>query len=177
MTIRVALVAIAAAAAAALGAVSIPAAGGSSGDPLGPWASGAPWPPEPEAAPLSGGGREFMFFEEEVDSTFVDVGEAGVSPGDYTVFHSELHAWPPIDPSQEGDLHAVCTVGFRRATCHGTLDLFDRGVGKITFEGDVPKSDRFLLALTGGTRDFRAARGEMRVETDINRVTVRLLAR
>ena len=83
------------------------------------------------------------------------------------------------DQSQQvGGLDVTCMFFFDVANCHGTATL--KAHGKITFEGTSPASDRpFLLALTGGTREFQAARGQIRVApvagTDDAQVTIKLI--
>jgi hypothetical protein len=101
-----------------------------------------------------------LFDQGTDDNTFVDTGSSGFSPGDYIVFRDNLLT---ADQSQQvGDLNVTCMFLFDVANCHGTATL--KGRGKLTFEGTSPTSDRpFLLAITGGTREFQTARGQIRV--------------
>ena len=95
---------------------------------------------------------------------FVDVLEEDFSPGDTFGFRDPLRDEQATE--RVGELHAVCTVHFGEDACRGTIRLGGRG--KITFDGTVPvpaEPLNFLLAITGGTRDFRDARGQLRVES------------
>jgi len=116
---------------------------------------------------LQRGGEDFFF---------VDVLEEDFSPGDTYGFHDPLR--DEEDTERAGELHVVCTAHFGEDVCGGTIRLGGRG--KITFDGTVPVTAEplnFLLAITGGTRDFREARGQMRVESiddDTFRITLQL---
>jgi hypothetical protein len=106
---------------------------------------------EPRAATL-------ILIEEEGQATYIDVGPRGETVGDYVVFRDRLR-----DPNSDaliGALSVQCTFQFANsAECHGTAILFNRG--KLTFAGNVPPASLFALAITGGTGEFRAARGEV----------------
>ena len=103
--------------------------------------------------------------------------EEDFSPGDTYGFRDPLLNESGND--RVGQVHVSCTVSFgENDICGGAIRVGGRG--KITFYGTVPVTERlnFLLAVTGGTRDFRGARGQMRVESvgDENfRITVQLL--
>ena len=61
-----------------------------------------------------------------------------------------------------GSLSVQCTLTFgatEASECLGTAILFDRG--KITLAGNVPNYPRFAVAITGGTLEFRGARGQV----------------
>lgn len=112
----------------------------------------------------SRGERIVLLQREGEDFFFVDVLDEDFSPGDTYGFHDPLR--DEEDTERAGELHVVCTAHFGEDVCGGTIRLGGRG--KITFEGTVPATAEplnFLLAITGGTRDFRAARGQMRVES------------
>ena len=69
--------------------------------------------------------------------------------------------------TRAGRTIVTCTVGIRQTfMCEGSMTL--RGQGAlylITYESD---NERFLAAVTGGTRDFKAARGDV-VITSVSR--------
>ena len=116
---------------------------------------------------LQRGGEDFFF---------VDVLEEDFGPGDTYGFHDPLR--DERDTQRLGEIHVVCTAHFGEDVCGGTIRLGGRG--KITFDGTVPVTAGpldFLLAITGGTRDFRDALGQMRVESiddDAFRITLQL---
>jgi hypothetical protein len=149
---------------AALGGAS--ASGGSTSARWGAAFAGAPGASaqaaadEGAAADLHGRSVIELYDQSTGQEAFVDVGPSGFSPGDYIVFHDLLLT---ADRSQQvGDLDVTCMFMFDVANCHGTATL--KGRGKITFEGTSPTTDRpFLLAITGGTREFQTARGQIRV--------------
>jgi len=158
------------------------ASGGSSSARWGAAFAGAPGAAastadEGASADLQGRSVIRLYDRATSENTFVDTGPTGFSPGDYLVFHDELLA---ADQSQQvGDLDVTCMFLFDVANCHGTATL--KGRGKITFEGTSPASDRpFLLALTGGTREFQTARGQIRVApvagTDDAQITVKVIS-
>ena len=157
------------------------ASGGSSSARWGAAFAGAPGaaasaPDEGAAADLTGRSVLHLYDRATSESTYVDTGPSGFSPGDYLVFHDQLLT---DDQSQQvGDLNATCMFFFDVANCHGTATL--KGHGKITFEGTSPASDRpFLLALTGGTREFQTARGQIRVApvagTEDAQITIKVI--
>jgi hypothetical protein len=158
------------------------ASGGSSGARWGAAFAGAPGAAaaaaDDEAAADLGGRSVLELYDRATsENTYVDTGPSGFSPGDYLVFRDDLLT---ADQSQQvGDLNVTCMFFFDVANCHGTATL--KGRGKITFEGTSPASDRpFLLALTGGTREFQTARGQIRVApvagTDDSQISVKLIS-
>jgi hypothetical protein len=109
-----------------------------------------------EAAPAAA--ASFVLIEEVGQGTFVDTGPKGDSEGDYALFRDRLR--DPKNNALIGALSVQCVFQFAfTAECHGTAILFDRG--KLTFAGNVPTASVFALAITGGTGEFRAARGEV----------------
>ena len=183
-------VAIAALAALSLGGISMATAGAPRDriswgfrDPVAPIAP----PGKGEGAESAGGvdgesasgsrGEQIVLLQRGgEDFFFVDVLEEDFSPGDTYGFRDPLR--DEEDTERVGELHVVCTAHFGEDVCGGTIRLGGRG--KITFDGTVPVTAGpldFVLAITGGTRDFRAARGQMRVESigdDAFRITLRL---
>ena len=110
------------------------------------------------------------------DFFYVDVLEEDFSPGDTFGFRDPLR--DEEDTERVGQVRVVCTAHFGEDVCGGAIHLGGRG--DITFDGTVPVTAgplRFLLAITGGTRDFRDARGQMRVESiddETFRITLQL---
>jgi len=90
----------------------------------------------------------------------VDVGRAGDSAGDSTIWQGTL-----FSPSGRriGRDAVQCTFGIRTFNCEATFQLNGRGklVVNGAFFGGEPS-----IAITGGTRDFRAAGGQMFVADD-----------
>src|SRR5689334_17144934 len=123
------------------------------------------------AADMHGRSVIDLYDQSTSQNFYVDTGPSDFSPGDYIVFHDNLLT--ADQSSQVGFLDVTCMFLFDKALCHGTATL--KGRGKITFEGTSPANDHpFLLAVTGGTREFQTAGGQIRVEpvagTDDSRV-------
>jgi hypothetical protein len=123
---------------------------------------------EPSAAEVqAAAARSLTFIEEETQNfAFVDVGPRGESVGDYFIFRDRL--LNPRTNAHVGSMSVRCTLAFFSTECNGTAIVFDRG--KITLAGNVPNTgDRFAVAITGGTAEFRAARGQVFVTETANR--------
>jgi hypothetical protein len=169
------------AAVAALAAGVVLSGAAAASGPAGHWAQGfagqAPASAataEPDAVPALRGRNVIQVLDRTVADQFVDTGPADFSPGDYFVFEDQLLT--PDGSQMIGILHGRCMVIFDEAQCDGTAALTGRG--KLTFAGTSPLSDRpFLLAITGGTREFAGASGQVRVapinDTDAN-ITIAL---
>ena len=151
--------------------------GGAAADPegIGRWgrsshgsSSAAARSPEPSAAEVrAAAARSLTFTEEETQNfAFVDVGPRDESVGDYFIFRDRL--LNPRTNAHVGSLSVQCTLAFFSTECAGTAIVFDRG--KITIAGNVPGSgNRFAVAITGGTGEFRSARGQVFVTDTANR--------
>ena len=111
-----------------------------------------------------------------VQPTVIDVGEAGLSAGDSVVVRDEVLR-EGGEPA--GVLRQVCTVVdvgssllTSTAECIGSLALTE---GTLTVAGPfLPASPEQALAVTGGTGEFRAARGETVIDAEGDRIIVRL---
>lgn len=69
--------------------------------------------------------------------------------------------------TRAGRTVVACTVGIRQTfMCEGSLHL--RGQGALYLITNDSGDDRFLAAVAGGTRDFKAARGDV-VITSLSR--------
>lgn len=69
--------------------------------------------------------------------------------------------------TRAGRTVVTCTVGIRLTfLCEGSMHL--RGQGELYLLTNTSGDDRFLAAVAGGTRDFKAARGDV-VITSVSR--------
>lgn len=122
---------------------------------------------EPSAAEVqAAAARSLTFIQEETQNfAFVDVGPRDESVGDSFIFRDRL--LNPRTHAHVGSLSVQCTLAFFSTECTGTAIVFDRG--KITLAGNVPGSgNRFAVAITGGTGEFHAARGQVLVTDTAN---------
>lgn len=91
----------------------------------------------------------------------IDVGEPGFSPGDYNVFDDPL--FDDDQTQRVGKLHASCLITTSTDLCRATLEVTKGDLrGKVTLDGTAGEPP-FLLAITGGTGDFRKLRGQARL--------------
>jgi hypothetical protein len=133
-------------------ATAAPQPGGPS--TLRPWGRGhtaaQATPAAPQATPA--GATRLVVIGREADFTIVDTAPQGDSPGDQILFTDDL-----FDPSgrRVGRDEARCTIMFRGdVLCDATFVLAGRG--QLTIEGAT-----LTFAVTGGTGEFRRARGQM----------------
>ncbi len=111
-----------------------------------------------------------------VQPTFVDTGAPGVSPGDIVVVRDGVLR---PDGSPAGTFNQVCTLvkpaGNPFASeyeCIGSLALSG---GTITMQGPfVPAKAEQTAAVTGGTGEYRTARGEVVVRSEADEIVVHL---
>jgi hypothetical protein len=164
--IALAVAGLAAVAAVSMVAVTLASAGGtpsSTSNSLGRWAESLPpGPPSlAEDTTLGSGPQHIILIENENQgrSQTIDVGDPGISPGDYTVFRDPLY--DQDQQKKQGNLTVQCIDLFAVFLCHGNVELAGRG--KIAFNGTAPPYPAFLLPLTGGTKEFEHATGEIRV--------------
>jgi hypothetical protein len=107
------------------------------------------------AAAREDGGTFLRFVEVSTRFQFVDVGAPDQSPGDYLLFESGIYT-PRGD--RVGRDSVRCVNGIRTFACDGTVQLFGRG--KIVVSGAFFGDDT-QIAITGGTREFRNAGGQL----------------
>jgi hypothetical protein len=111
------------------------------------------------AGPSGGGdgpGRTLRFDVEFSPPNYTDFGEPGFSAPDAIVFSDVLlHDGEPVG-HEVGSCVLVDTSG--TANCTGVVTLDGRGTITFAFENAPPPEK--LLAITGGTGDFRSAGGE-----------------
>jgi hypothetical protein len=106
----------------------------------------------------------------------VDLGDKGPSAGDLVVVKDGLNF---ENGSHAGDFTQTCTLvtpgpnPFASAyECTGSAAL---ATGTITFAGPFdPSKAEQLAAVTGGTGVYRAARGDVDVQAEADRITVHL---
>jgi hypothetical protein len=106
----------------------------------------------------------------EVDSTFLDLGDADFSVGDQFAFTNDLFN----GGEKVGEDGGLCVVTRLTANGASTWKCVGSNVlpgGQITVQGLVTygpgeeiKADPYLFAITGGTGKYRAARGEVKIE-------------
>ncbi|MGH2636837.1 MAG: Allene oxide cyclase [Actinomycetota bacterium] len=98
--------------------------------------------------------------EHATTDTVVDLTANGDSTGDLLTFHNEVFA--EDNETVVGTAHGECVrieVGVSWQ-CRWTTSL---EVGSLTVEGPFFDASPSVLAITGGTGEFRAARGSMRL--------------
>jgi hypothetical protein len=109
--------------------------------------------------------------------TFIDLDKPGLGPGDHVVTSDKV-AYEDGTPA--GVISQECTItepGTSPLTstfeCSGSLVLAN---GTITHSGPfVPSAPEQSLAVTGGTGEFAAARGEVSIRAEQDQITVRLI--
>ena len=112
------------------------------------------------------GHREHMvLIEQIVDAQFVNVGDAAAGPGDYNVFRYDVFA-EGKKRVKVGDTYVICVAQFPPAgfQCESVTQLDGRGEFMLSGVSKADISADFTMAVTGGTGDFRNARGEVTVE-------------
>lgn len=83
-------------------------------------------------------------------------------PGDQVFFNERLYhsTRNGARGTRAGRLTVHCTVGIRfQFLCDATMYI--RGEGQLYLRTTTPGADRFLAAVIGGTRSFKAARGDV----------------
>ena len=111
-----------------------------------------------------------------IQPDFVDTGAPGLSPGDIVVIRDGVLR---ADGTPAGTFNQVCTLvhvaGNPFASeyeCIGSLALED---GTITMQGPfVPAKAEQTAAVTGGTGEYRTARGEVVVRSEADEILVEL---
>ena len=96
----------------------------------------------------------------------LNVGDAAAGPGDYAVFKYDLST-EGKNAKKVGDAYVTCVTQFPPAgsQCEAVA-RFD-GRGDVTFEGLAPVdiTQDYVIAVTGGTGEFRNVRGELLIHT------------
>ena len=112
----------------------------------------------------------------DLQPTFVDTGKPGPTVGDVAIARDEVLG---EDGAPAGTFRQVCTLvdlaGNPFAStfeCSGSLALDD---GTISMEGPfVPTRSEQAAAITGGTGEYRTARGEVVVRSEADEILVKL---
>lgn len=107
--------------------------------------------------------------------TFVDTGNPGSSAGDLAVIHDGVL----LNGAPAGSYNQVCTLAALGSSpftsefeCVGSITLKD---GTITMAGPfVPAKAEQSAAITGGTGQYRTARGEVVVRAEADQIVVTL---
>lgn len=134
----------------------------------------------PATAEGNGRGRTITLTARETQSQFLDLGPSGLSAADQFTFADRLTR----DGRPAGDDGGSCTItivdGYNQftANCVATLRLLGGQIavqGLITFREGSTRP--FVVAITGGTGDYRGASGELEIRpvTDTKEIyTLRL---
>ena len=112
----------------------------------------------------------------ELQPTFVDVGEPGPSVGDVVVARDDVLR---ENGTPAGAFRQTCTLVDLTGNpftstyeCTGSIALKD---GTITMAGPFTPSDpESVAAITGGTGDYRTARGEIVIRAEADQIIVKL---
>ncbi len=112
----------------------------------------------------------------QLQPTFVDTGKPGPSVGDIVVARDEVLR---ENGSPAGTFRQTCTLVDLAGNpftstyeCAGSIALKD---GTITMEGPLtPSQPESVAAITGGTGDYRTARGEIVVRAEADQIVVKL---
>ena len=113
---------------------------------------------------------------ETAKPTFVDTGDPGLSPGDIVVVRDGVLR---ENRAPAGTFNQVCTLVKPAGNpftseyeCTGSLALEN---GTVTMQGPfVPAKAEQSAAVTGGTGEFRTARGEVVVRSEADEIVVEL---
>jgi hypothetical protein len=109
----------------------------------------------------------------DLQPTFVDAGKPGPSAGDLAVIHDGVL----LNGSPAGGYNQVCTLASLGSSpftsefeCVGSITLDG---GTITMAGPLlPARAEQPAAITGGTGEYRAARGEVVVRAEADQIVV-----
>jgi allene oxide cyclase len=113
-----------------------------------------------DCGPASAAGAGMALVERATSDAVVDAGAKGDSAGDVLTFANEIY--DETNKTMVGTDNGWCirTVPAKAWECFWTLILAD---GQITSEGPFLDGKDSVLAITGGTGKYMAARGEMQL--------------
>ena len=127
--------------------------------------------------PSHGHGKTIPLIQADktLQPTFVDAGTPGPSAGDLAVIHDGVL----LNGAPAGSYNQVCTLAALGASpftsefeCIGSITLKD---GTITMAGPfVPAKAEQSAAITGGTGEYRTARGEVVIRAEADQIVVKL---
>jgi len=115
-------------------------------------------------AVASGGGsdgpvRTITVIEKSGNGQYIDLGKKGFSVGDEFIIRSTF--WNLARTERVGSNHGYCVVVSRKlAQCSGTARLHG---GTLAYAGASANKSTFTIAITGGTRAFESAEGQVTV--------------
>ncbi|MEU1533251.1 allene oxide cyclase barrel-like domain-containing protein [Streptomyces fagopyri] len=124
-------------------------------------AASAAWPAGPSASDTGRRIRQhteiIQVVAKQTRSENVDVGKKGLSPGDGIVIAEDLYR----DGKKIGDHSVVCTYILTKPGELQCLGTFALPQGQITSQAllHLPATGSVDIAVTGGTGDYRSARG------------------
>lgn len=110
----------------------------------------------PQAKPEDTTEKMLRFDVQFSDPFLVDVGEPGLSLGDYPVFHDLLFSHDE-QVGDEGGTCPIVDVSQGLIHCTGTIRLSG---GQITFQGLTTTAPTKQFAITGGTGRYQDASGQ-----------------
>ena len=102
------------------------------------------------------GGHTLTFDVLFSDPSYTDLGAPGFSAADVLVFHDQLHQSGNAVGDEVGSCVLVDETGL--SNCSGVVQLENRGTIAFSFVNAPPPHK--VLAVTGGSGDFRAVRGD-----------------
>ena len=104
----------------------------------------------------AGGGRTMTFHVVFEPLNYTDLGAPGPSAADVIVFHDQLFQSGEAVGDEIGSCVLVDATGL--SNCTGVMQLKNRGTITFSFVNAPPPHK--VLAITGGSGDFRTARGD-----------------
>jgi hypothetical protein len=104
----------------------------------------------------AGGGRTMTFHVVFEPFNYTDLGAPGPSAADVIVFHDQLLQDAQAVGDEIGSCVLVDATGL--SNCTGVMQLEDRGTIAFAFVNSPPPHK--VLAVTGGSGEFRTARGD-----------------
>jgi hypothetical protein len=104
----------------------------------------------------TGGGRTMTFHVLFAPFNYTDLGAPGPSAADVIVFHDQLLQNEEAVGDEIGSCVLVDATGL--SNCTGVMQLEDRGTITFSFVNAPPPHK--ILAVTGGSGEFRTARGD-----------------
>ncbi len=122
------------------------------------------WPGRPvdsitQGQRLARGANTLTVVTEEIRSREVNLGGKGFTTGDFFVFEEAVYS--ERGRRVVGEDTVRCELGIRTFNCEATVKLDGRG--KITVSGALFGRQDIAIPVTGGTRNFSAARGQLKV--------------
>jgi hypothetical protein len=132
---------------------------------------------DPGADPSDGHAKTISLVQADktLQPTFADTGKPGPSAGDLAVIHDGVLR----NGAPAGSYNQVCTLTALRSSpftsefeCVGSITLKD---GTLTMAGPfVPAKAEQSAAITGGTDEYRTARGEVVIRAEADAIVVKL---